>query len=436
MLMNAQLNSDYEITTVQSGFDFPMQQIFVDDFTTITAEIGGNIYVSDNFVARTTPIISRTPNTDGEGGQLSILYKKIDSVDYLWIYDTVEDAPNYGNISLYIIDLDSNDSTFVDDIFSAFFHTSFNHQGGTLMWHDGWLYLGFGDSNNRWFAQRDSRNNGKIIRIDPFTGNGHPDNPLYNSIFPNSAESIQYAKGIRNPYRIVMNNDGVILCADVGSQTEEEITAIEGPGMNLEWPFFEGYDEIFYQGGPPTNPDTGQPYELSNSLKPMFSVWHNTTTAEFANGTIDFDFPYDPFAIISLAILDDFGYPGELLFMDVYQQNLMVCVMDDDYVATELVNLGELGFSGVTSATQYNGNIYLTKTNGSIVKIEYTGTLNVEDFEFNDVLAKKTFYILGTTQVETQPKVGTTYLIKYEFEGREQWKKRIYTNQLSLSRLD
>ena len=44
---------------------------------------------------------------------------------------------------------------------------------------------------------------GKLLRIDPSTGNGLPSNPYYNAAAPRSAQSRVWARGLRNPFRIM-----------------------------------------------------------------------------------------------------------------------------------------------------------------------------------------------------------------------------------------
>jgi len=69
--------------------------------------------------------------------------------------------------------------------------------------------------------------NGKIIRIDPITGDGIPSNPFYDPANPRSAKSRVWALGLRNPFRINIvpesgshlpqdGNPGVLLIGDVG----------------------------------------------------------------------------------------------------------------------------------------------------------------------------------------------------------------------------
>ena len=103
--LNAQLPDPYIINQVNSGFDYSMQTVFIENFT-ITAERDGNIFVSEDNVKREDPIVVRTPDTVGEGGLLSILYSNGD----LWVYNTEAGTPKYGNISRYTLDLEANTS--------------------------------------------------------------------------------------------------------------------------------------------------------------------------------------------------------------------------------------------------------------------------------------------------------------------------------------
>ena len=93
--------------------------------------------------------------------------------------------------------------------------------------------------------------NGKILRIDPQTGDGVPSNPFYDPIKPRSPKSRVWALGFRNPYRIKLKpgtgshnpedgNPGTLYAGDVGWAYWEELNIIDRPGMNFGWPLYEG----------------------------------------------------------------------------------------------------------------------------------------------------------------------------------------------------
>ncbi|WP_299759215.1 PQQ-dependent sugar dehydrogenase [uncultured Pontibacter sp.] len=109
--------------------------------------------------------------------------------------------------------------------------------------------------------------NGKILRIDPTTGNGLSSNPFYNSANPRAAESRVWALGLRNPFRFTIrpgtgsaNNPGHLYIGDVGWQDWEEINVATEPGLNFGWPLFEGLEKQRFYGntGWPT-PDIPNP---------------------------------------------------------------------------------------------------------------------------------------------------------------------------------
>src|SRR6185436_4799294 len=93
--------------------------------------------------------------------------------------------------------------------------------------------------------------NGKILRIDPATGNGLPSNPYYDAANPRSAKSRVWDLGLRNPFRMSIRpgtgstdmtagNPGVLFIGDVGMEAYEDLNVATGPGLNFGWPLFEG----------------------------------------------------------------------------------------------------------------------------------------------------------------------------------------------------
>jgi PKD repeat protein/glucose/arabinose dehydrogenase len=84
---------------------------------------------------------------------------------------------------------------------------------------------------------------GTIIRVDPATGAGLPDNPLAGSSDPNARRII--ADGLRNPFRFTQRpGTDEMWVGDVGWNDWEEINRILNPvdGVvdNFGWPCYEG----------------------------------------------------------------------------------------------------------------------------------------------------------------------------------------------------
>lgn len=85
---------------------------------------------------------------------------------------------------------------------------------------------------------------GKVLRIDPATGLGLEDNPFFDGD-PDSVRARIWATGLRNPFRISIDEDGAtpgdLLVADVGWNLREEVSRVVG-GENLGWPCLEGLE--------------------------------------------------------------------------------------------------------------------------------------------------------------------------------------------------
>ena len=122
-----------------------------------------------------------------------------------------------------------------------------SHTIGTVTFGpDGLLYVSSGDGCDYNRAQSvctravdiDSLN-GKILRIDPLTGDAPASNPFYDGD-PQSNRSKVYQLGVRNPFRIAFDAPtGALYIGDVGWNTWEEINR-GGPGANFGWPCYEG----------------------------------------------------------------------------------------------------------------------------------------------------------------------------------------------------
>lgn len=92
---------------------------------------------------------------------------------------------------------------------------------------------------------------GKVLRIDPDTGDGVPSNPYFDPANPRSAQSRVWALGLRNPYRMCLQpgtgvtdpddgRPGTLVIADVGAGSFEEIDVASAGGTNFGWPIYEG----------------------------------------------------------------------------------------------------------------------------------------------------------------------------------------------------
>ena len=127
---------------------------------------------------------------------------------------------------------------------------SSSHAGGHLNFGpDGKLYVSVGEGSSFNYADPHSLNvqsldslSGKILRIDPATGQGLPDNPFVTGgVALDSDRAKEYQLGFRNPFSVAFAPDGRLFIADTGWNSWEEIDS-GGPGANFGWPFYEGGD--------------------------------------------------------------------------------------------------------------------------------------------------------------------------------------------------
>ena len=83
---------------------------------------------------------------------------------------------------------------------------------------------------------------GALLRVNPMTGAGLPDNPNAASLDANARRIVAY--GLRNPFRFgVRPGTGEVWIGDVGWNTWEEIERLQTPTAavrNFGWPCYEG----------------------------------------------------------------------------------------------------------------------------------------------------------------------------------------------------
>ncbi|MEM7478128.1 MAG: PQQ-dependent sugar dehydrogenase [Planctomycetota bacterium] len=111
---------------------------------------------------------------------------------------------------------------------------------------DGNLFVSIGDGTSynrmdpRTLRVQDIDNlSGKVLRIDPITGEGLSDNPFFNGDVDANRSKV-YQLGLRNPFRMTVDPvSGQLYIGDVGWTQWEEINS--GPaGANFGWPYYEG----------------------------------------------------------------------------------------------------------------------------------------------------------------------------------------------------
>jgi PKD repeat protein len=173
------------------------------------------------------------------------------------------------------------------------------------------LFVGLGDGNGNGVgngqaitAQDLDQLNGKILRIDPNTGNGVASNPYYQSGTPGSVRSRVFARGFRNPFRFTVDpNTGSLYVGDVGWNTWETFRVIplatSNPTVerNAGWPCYEGGDGVSlvqpdYATSPITAPTCHALYPPAQggtgpgAQPPLYGYLHSDPGGDFGSAIV------------------------------------------------------------------------------------------------------------------------------------------------------
>jgi glucose/arabinose dehydrogenase len=217
---------------------------------------------------------------------------------------------------------------------------------------DGYLYVTVGDGTSYNFVDprsmrvQDLHNlSGKLLRIDPATGEGAPDNPYYQASDPNSNQSKVFYYGVRNAYRFSFDPaTNLPVLGDVGWTTWEEINT-GPPGANFGWPYLEGpgrtgsYQDLpqaitFYNNGNRNNA-TDQP-----AVFPIVSRSHGS--------------PHNASAITA----GDFYNLNTLIFDDVLNGNIYAATLNASRQVTN-IQVVDSGIAGIVDLQKGpDGSLY------------------------------------------------------------------------------
>ena len=130
-----------------------------------------------------------------------------------------------------------------------------SHTIGTLRFgQDGSLFVGSGDGSSYagvipYAVRAQSLDSlaGKILRVNPATGEGYSTNPFFNGDASSNRSKV-YSYGLRNPFRFAIQpGTGEPFIGDVGWNTWEEVNT--GRGKNFGWPCYEGGNGSSLQQG-------------------------------------------------------------------------------------------------------------------------------------------------------------------------------------------
>lgn len=228
------------------GFDQPIAFDWTPDGRLFVGEKGGSVRVVKHGTLLQTPAVAVAVDPQGDAGLLGLVVDPIfPERPYLYLYYTTGPGSlgyrgkPFNRVSRFTV-TDDDDTLATELILVDNIVGSSLHNGGDLHFGpDGLLYISTGDGGDPSLPQNLDSINGKILRVDPLTGLGVPQNPFYGEQASPQRKRV-WALGLRNPHRFAIHPlTGEMRLADVGDATYEELNQGRA-GANYGWPLVEG----------------------------------------------------------------------------------------------------------------------------------------------------------------------------------------------------
>jgi len=209
---------------------------------------------------------------------------------------------------------------------------------------------------------------GKILRIDPATGLGLPDNPFWTGNAADNASRV-WVLGLRNPFRFCLDpgsgSPERIYTGDVGWGTWEEINRAT-QGLNFGWPCWEGgaICKQYYNNNP-----FGLCHDASLFTKPLLN-WHHTDPKNIG---------YIGSASAGVCIYDGTDYPskykGRLFYADYANNWIRSVPFSNDQPSQSELFLGSADNPVDLVPDPVNGDLhYIALWAGQVRRVRYTKT--------------------------------------------------------------
>ncbi len=250
---------------------------------------------------------------------------------------------------------------------------SLSHAGGAIEFGpDGALYVSTGDGTSynlvdprTLSVQNINSLSGKILRIDPITGQGLADNPFATGDLGANASKV-YQLGLRNPFSMSFDETGKLLITDTGWNSWEEINS-GGPGANFGWPFYEGGDNG-------TLARTTGYQDLSQAAAFYAGVAAGTTVITPAYRAFSHASSAPGFQVQAITgsndLIDSGRYPASLqgfyIFTDVSQGEVFA-VSSDDRTRLEFLFRDTDNFAPVAFKQGPDGAIYYADLRSNVI---------------------------------------------------------------------
>jgi len=226
------------------------------------------------------------------------------------------------------------------------------HNGGALVFKDGFLYVAIGESNTPAQATMLDTYRGKILRLTE-NGDPAPGNPYYNEPGATRQKRSIWAIGMRNPWKMSLDPvSGKLFVVNVGGNYEE-LDDVTNPDPSKNYDY--GWDQNGRSG----------PEQAANTILPVFAYPHPNWGCAITSGVF-----FNPTATNYPA-----AYRNRFYFSDWC--NDWFRSVDATNPGNGYTEFSATGFGSILgTSVGIDGNIYYIRynTTGSLWRIEYDNT--------------------------------------------------------------
>lgn len=227
------------------------------------------------------------------------------------------------------------------------------HNGGAILFKNGFLYVAIGESNAPAEAAKLDTYRGKILRLTE-DGQPAPGNPYYNEAGASRQKRSIWAIGMRNPWKMSLDPlSQKIFVVNVGGNYEEldDVTSPD-PAKNYNY----GWDQAGRSG----------PEQAAGTITAAFYYGHSGWGCAITSGTF-----FNPAATNYPA-----QYKGRFFFTD-WCSGWLRTIDGANPVLGQWQEFAASGFGSILgTSVGIDGNIYYFKynTTGSLWRLEYSNT--------------------------------------------------------------
>jgi glucose/arabinose dehydrogenase len=226
-------------TIIAEGLDTPWAIAFLPSGDMLVTERKGTVRLVDKTGKTSDVTTIASAKEIGEGGLLGIVLDPIIESNFVYLYYTYSSEGD--NTMNRVVRMKYTDGKLTDEkILLDKIPGASNHNGGRIKFGpDNYLYITTGDAQEPSLAQEKMSDAGKILSVNPETGEG---------VEGNLENSQVYSYGHRNPQGIAWDRSGNLWETEHGPSGgslgtgNDEVNFIES-GKNYGWPEIQG-DQI------------------------------------------------------------------------------------------------------------------------------------------------------------------------------------------------